>query len=450
MTTAVVTEPAAPRTPFTDRRVAAGLVVLVAVVAVPFAVLGPKFILDDWFTVYWRTFQGVLWTGGHGQLRARPGAWLTFLVEFGLVGRHPLAVFALQTALNAAIAVSLFLVARRALPRPTAAVVSVVWVLLQDHSSLDHWASTMPSQVSLLLLLLGILALFRSVDRRARGAGAVALLVASALSYEASLPVAAVALAAVPWLCTRRVPWRRVAVQMVPLLATAGWMAANTQHHEHGWFSFHLVYPAHFGWGITPGRTLGQLLGVVVAVLLVVAVAGMGLPSLREHVRESGPLVAAGLAVIVLGTLAFARDPIDPIALGDRANVVASTGAALAWVGLGVLLWRWRRPLAVAAVAGFVVMSVVARGQRDLDYARAGRDADRILAAVGRSFPTPPDGVIVVGPRPVYHHGVVGLIGEVQEAADAYLHDHRYRVLVATRPGQFEQAPPELRLSPLP
>src|SRR5207249_10513981 len=93
VTTAVVTEPAAPRTPFTDRRVAAGLVVLVAVVAVPFAVLGPKFILDDWFTVYWRTFQGVLWTGGHGQLRARPGAWLTFLVEFGLVGRHPLAVF---------------------------------------------------------------------------------------------------------------------------------------------------------------------------------------------------------------------------------------------------------------------------------------------------------------------------------------------------------------------
>ena len=41
-------------------------------------------------------------------------------------------------------------------------------------------------------------------------------------------------------------------------------------------------------------------------------------------------------------------------------------------------------------------------------------------------------------------------LGEVQEAADAYLHDHRYRVLVATRPGQFEQAPPEMRLSPLP
>src|SRR5204863_3822127 len=91
--------------PRSDRLVIVGIVALVVVLAIPFAVMGPRFILDDWFTLYWRRFDGVLWTGGHGQLRARPGAWLTFLVEFGLIGRHPLAIYLLQTALNAAIAV---------------------------------------------------------------------------------------------------------------------------------------------------------------------------------------------------------------------------------------------------------------------------------------------------------------------------------------------------------
>src|SRR5205807_4229568 len=70
------------------RRYRAALVALVGVLALPYGFLGPKFILDDWFTVYFRTFEGVLWTAGHGQLAARPGAWLTFMVVFGFIGSH--------------------------------------------------------------------------------------------------------------------------------------------------------------------------------------------------------------------------------------------------------------------------------------------------------------------------------------------------------------------------
>src|SRR5581483_10393287 len=171
---------------------------LALAVAVPFALRGPGFILDDWFTLYFRRFQGVLWAGGHGQLAARPGAWLTYLLEFGLIGAHPQAIYAIQTLLNVAIAVALFRLARRFVPESTALAIAVVWVVLQDHSTVDHWASTTPSQVSLLLLLVGGLALVTATDRRSAGVLAVALFAASALSYEATLPVAAAALFAVP------------------------------------------------------------------------------------------------------------------------------------------------------------------------------------------------------------------------------------------------------------
>jgi hypothetical protein len=423
------------------------IVGLAVVIAIPFAVMGPKFILDDWFTLFWRRFEGILWTAGHGQLRARPGAWLTFLVEFGLIGRHPLAVYALQTALNAALAVLLFRVTRAFISFRLAVATSLVWVVLQDHTSLDHWASTMPSQVSLLLALVGVIALVRSTDRDGYGVLAVVLFVASGLTYEATLPVSALALVAVPWLRGRPVRWRVVACQLVPLVATGLWMLANTQHHEHGWFSFALVYPAHFGWGITPSRPLGLVVGILAAVLLAIAIAGRGLPSLRPPPEATG-LALAGLTIIVIGTLAFARDPIDPLALGDRANVVSSVGAAIAWVGMGALLWDWRRPVAVAAAVAFVAMSLTERVSRDVDYARAGRDADRILAAVVQKFPRPPAGVIYVGPSPVYHHGVIGLVGEIQEATQAYTGNRRYRVIVANNAQVFAGVPPELRVTP--
>jgi len=424
---------------------AAGLVALVLGLAVPFGVMGPKFILDDWFTVYFRTFQGVLWSGGHGQLAARPGAWLTYLLEFGLVGPHPLAIYAIQTCLNAAIAVALFRLARRFVPSASAMAIAVVWVILQDHSSVDHWASTTPSQVSLLLLLLGGLSLVTATDDDRRGGVAVALFVLSALAYEATLPVAATALFAVPWLRRRRIPWATAGAQLVPLVATGGWMLAHTQHHEHAWFGFSLVYPAHFGWGITPTRSIGQVVGAAFAVTLA-GLAAAYILGRRGPVTSALPLIGTGVAVIVLGTLAFARDPIDPIGLGDRANVVASIGAACVWAALGLLAWQWRRVVGAVAAAAFVGLSLTARVQRDLDYARAGQDTIDILAAIGRTYPVPPAGVIVVGPAPVFHHNITGLIGEIREATDAYTHDIRYVATMAKDGTAFRSVPVSRRL----
>src|SRR5207237_595514 len=80
-------------------------------------------------------------------------------------------------------------------------------------------------------------------------------------------------------------------------------------------------------------RPLGQVVGLLVAIALTVITAW----AVRARVASVGvQLATVGIVVIVLGTLAFARDPIEPIGLGARANVVSSLGAAAAGTGLGV------------------------------------------------------------------------------------------------------------------
>src|SRR5437588_4353469 len=314
-----------------DRAVVIGLVVLVLAIGIPYAVMGPKFILDDWFTIDWRSRLGLLHTSD--QMQSRPGAWATFVVEFGLIGRHPLVIHLLQVGLSAVIAVLLFLVARRFLPTGLAAGVAALWVRLPDHSSLGRWASTMGIQMSLLLFLAGALLLTRAAERGRRPLAAVACFVASALCYEATLPAAAVALVAIPWLKGRRPRVGALLVELLPLVGAGVWMLFHSQHEKGGWFSFSLVYPAHFGWGLTPIRAMGLALGLAAAVLIALGLGGFFLPSLRQLDRRGCWLVAAGLAVIVLGTLPFARYAIDPLGLGDRANVVSSLGAASVWLG---------------------------------------------------------------------------------------------------------------------
>ena len=89
----------------------------------------------------------------------------------------------------------------------------------------------------------------------------------------------------------------------------------------------------------------------------------------------------------------------------------------------------------------------VAKGiQRDRDYALAGRDAYRILAAVGREYPVSPHQSIVVGPTPLYHHGVVGLIGFEDQAGRAFLHRPDIHIYVAQRAREYYDAPAALRL----
>src|SRR5207249_9587137 len=74
------------------------LVALVVALALPYALAGPRIILDDWFFLRNAHFDGAFSAGGARQLMGRPGAWLLYAFQFGVIGRRPRALYVLQTA----------------------------------------------------------------------------------------------------------------------------------------------------------------------------------------------------------------------------------------------------------------------------------------------------------------------------------------------------------------
>lgn len=378
--------------------------------AVPYALAGPNFILDDWFPLRNAHFDGVLAASGPDLARARPGVWLIYAFEFGLLGRHPMAIYLVQTALNVAVAVAILVLARRFLSRPQALCVSLTWVLLPNHGSLDAWASTMNIVVALLLLLVACLLLTRPPTWPGT-VGVAVTLSASVLAYEATLPAALMVVFVIPMAMGRRPRAIELLAPWAGLAASAAWIVANWSSAKavQGWADMSAVLPAHFGWGVVSPSLLATALSLIA--LLAIATSGVRftLPSFRPDRDDADRLILVGVAVILLGTLPFVRYFYSPIGAGDRVNVVASLGAAITWTGIGLRLWRWHREAAVVAAAVLVAGMVYAGVERDLLYARAGRDVLATLTALDEQIPAP-DGPIAIGPTPLIDRNIVGLL----------------------------------------
>ena len=433
----------------------AGVVALAVVVHLPYAVEGPTYLLDDYYTLWFRHSRGLLGTAGPGQLSARPGAWVSYLVEFGVLGHHPLAGYVLLAALDVVAAGLLYRALVRLVPVEVAGFAAVLWVLLADHSTLDHWLSTINIALGLCLFLAGIerLAAAMTSPPTFRGSsrvppdrsliGATLLLVGSGLCYEATLAVSALALLAVPRICRRPVWTRRTALAEAALVATGVWMLVHSRHQLGGGsFDYRSLPMSLFGTGVLHAEPVG-------AVLVVLTLVVIGVSAAREW-RRSGDLgshlVVAGLVVIVAGTLAFARDPISPLDLGDRVNQVASIGAALVWTGGLIQLGR-ARWVGRAAATALLVVAGVGHLARDLDYRDAGRDNARIFGAVLASYGTPPEGNIVVGPMYLSHHGVTGMLGPEVHAFEVVTRRQGWNVWVALSPAEFNARPRALRVT---
>ena len=421
--------------------------------AVPYALMGANFILDDWWALRNAAFDGAFAAGGPDQLVARPGAWLIYALEFGLLGRHPLAVYVLQSVLNAGVAVLLFVVLRRFLPYGPAAAAAAVWVVLPNHTSLGRWASTMNIVVSLGLLLLGIHALAAAADRQRRPWLGALLLVGSALCYEATIPAAAVMAVGAPMLRRRRLRPGDVAVVWASLAVVVLWLVTHWHPAKQvGSTNVDLspMFPAHFGWGVLGHGPLAEVASLVALAGIALSVARVALPSYRRGAGLGERMVLAGLAIIVVGTVPFLRYIYSPLGAGDRVNVVAAVGAALAWTGLGMTLWRTRVAAGRVAVGlGGVVLTVLMIGSgvhRDSLYARAGDDVLATLHALDRAQPHPA-GPIAIGPEPLIEDNVAGLLdGSVTTAAlQAHRGTRDVAAYVTLRPADFWQAPAELR-----
>jgi hypothetical protein len=347
------------------------------VTVAPVAVRGPDYVLDDWFTLANGHFDG-RWHALPADLaRARPGSAAVYAVVFGVVGRHPLVALVLQTALAAVVAVQLRALAARFLPPATALLLAALWVVLPNHSSLLYWATGSALAAALLLLLLGCRALTGGRDV----AGAL-LCAASVLTYEATAPMAAVAVVAVPLLAGRA--WRRpLAIGAAVLVPTGAWVVAaipSVKRGLHETAALGQLLPAHVGWGVLPRGPVATAFGLAACVVATLALVEAGR---RRRFDVDSALLVTGAAVIVLGTLPFVRYFYGPLGFGDRVNVVAAVGTAMVWTGL--FGWTARHvPRALAAVAaGAVVLGFAVAAWQSADaWADAQDDAARVLASI--------------------------------------------------------------------
>lgn len=396
------------------------LVGLVVARALVYVAMGPQLILDDWSILASIEVNGIGEAAPTLQW-GRPVAWLVDTVVYGAVGPHPLVLFAVITALNAAAAVLLCLVLARFFRPQTALLVAGVWVLAANHNTLTVWTATAPTVVALLLLLGGILAL---TDGRWAVAGVCLAL--SVLSYELTAPAALAAVVVLPSSRPLGVKPRAVMGGLV-LLAT-GWVALDPLTDPR-WDvpGLPLVWRALFSDGLLgtaggPSR-LVHYLGDLVLVGVVVAVVAW-LVGRRD--REDGPaLVLWGLLVIALGSLAILNLGLgqEGIGMQDRLLAVSSIGAAMVLVGVLQLAWHHLRAAAVVAGVALVLVLVAGQFVSLRSWARAGEDAlavQRFVAAVSDPSPDRPVDV-VVGPGSREHNGVIGISEDSGSAAASYL-----------------------------
>ena len=397
-----------------------------ALTAAPYAARGPGYVLDDWFALANAHFDGWWMAAGADQWRARPGAGAVYALAFGLVGRRPGLVFALQSVLVVASAWAIMRLLARFVAPAAAWTVSAAWIVVPNHGSLLFWPSAMNITASLLLLLVGLDLVWR--DRLGYAALALA---ASVLAYEATAGAALLGVVAVPALAQRG--WRRPAlVGGGAVVAAVAWTIAFFHPAKRGLdvtADLSLLLPAHAGWGVFPDGAVAMAGGLVFSLGL----TWMAVESLRRR-RWSGDaaLTFAGIAVIVVGTLPFVAYFYAPLGAGDRVNVVAGVGTAMAWVGLGRWAWAHAPGPALAASGLVVAAMLVAAVSAATAWADAVDDGERILAGLPD---VSPGGSVDVAPPPV-RRNVAAFLDPSNIRSAVQLEARTREVEVRFRPGR--------------
>lgn len=399
-----------------DGRRADGAVLLFGLfVLVPYLLAGPGFFVDDWFALR-NAVVGEWWeAAGPDQWRARPGAAVVYAVVFGLIGARPGIHAAIAVVVVVATAVVLRRLLGHVLPPLVALAVSLTWLLVPNHTSLEVWPSAINIGVSLLLAVVGAERLVRNPIPRRTQAGSGVAFAASILCYEATAPALVALVALVAWnvRADRRTAVRLVVLHGFAMGAALAWMLTNWHPSKTGldaWLDPVQVVNGHVSTGLV-GEHAGAVVlgGVVVVTSIVAAYLGITRPS-ADGTRWPQHLIIGGWATIVVGAAPFARYFYSPVGLGDRVTVVSGIGGAMVLVG--VLSWIGVRQAAFATLLG-VLLVVGAAGHRAslmIDYATAADDSRRILTTIESRWPEPPEGTIVFGPYPIVKRNIVAFI----------------------------------------
>lgn len=365
--------------------------VTVVVVAVPYFVLGPHFLADDYVWLRNAHFDG-WWNAGGPRVAGRPGGWVVAALSFGAVGAHPAVLYVVLTALRVGAAVlvrrclAMFMAARYAL------AVTLVWLVMPNHLATEMWLSSMAGPIALGLLAAGISELARVTRADPRRLPIVAyLLLAGAVAvYELTAGVAALAVAAVPCLVHGRVRVRvrDAAIGLVLVAVPALWAAVRSTVYDHsstGKLDPRLVFPGHLSLGFAPFGAQGRVVTALGLAAILAAVVRLARRELRPSTGFPDRLVVAGAVVVLAGVAPLASFATNFFGLHDRLLLVSGVGSAMVWTGAALMVAAWlRRPaVLVAAALAFVAVVVPLRAMRTVDYRDAGTDAVRETARLG-------------------------------------------------------------------
>lgn len=338
------------------------LVVVVAVLAVPYGVLGPGYFREDWISLANARSDGYVGAAGALVATTRPGAALVYAVTFGVLEGQYFLAWLLLVALHAVAVVLVYEVARVEVGPRRAAVVALLWTLLPTHASLTHWISVTHISVALILALLGVLAARRATSGDASRWPPALLIFGSALFYEALLPPVLLALVFVAasngnWMAVR--PALLAGAAAVVWSFTIGYLI--TEKAPAVWVELKHVIGANLGWGLSSFAGWGVLQAALLA-WIAAATVMVVLPGSRNRTGTSEQMVVAGLLIAGTGLAPFVPfgADIDFVGLGDRANVVSSLGVACVLVGLGERLRITIRSRRVRlSASGVMVLSVL-------------------------------------------------------------------------------------------
>ncbi len=408
------------------------------------------FTFDDWTWFRNAHFEGAMAAGNGGEwLAARPVGQVVYAFVFGVLGRHPFTVVAFVLALIVAFSIVLWLLLEEFFEPAVAVVTVVLWSMFANHSSLEFWPSCVNIVVSLLLGTAGLLVGIRV--RNTPGAAISAMLVAAAiLSYQAVIPVLAVAVVVLPWIHGRRIDRRLLVWSACFGGGACIWVATHvdrSQEYFPGYRNFIEVIPTLFGQGIVPRGFAASLTAFVTTVGMAI-VGGLVLTDrLSRRQRRAAKAVGAGLVVIVLGMVPFATYFYAPLGGGDRVLCVSGIGGALVFAGLIVVAWRKRRVLTAIAVAALLLGASITRWNRTTLWHLAGCDAQALQAAVVALKPEPLK-VIVLYPQPPTKDNIVSYYSKsnITSAMQLAYDDDSIRARFAKSAKDFAAVPPQDRI----